>query len=143
MIKQLLIASIAIAYVVSQSMGCSTRNCATCENKKCTRCYNSMVDSLNQCAPTETLQTMNCALYGLGGECLMCKPGYALRMKGSGVQQQGFIQCVFLKNPIENCISAKQTPQGFNFCEMCQGGYPSFDGSHCRYWNAGLQTGLQ
>ena len=142
MFKQLLIASIAIAYVLSQGPVCNTRNCATCEAGKCTRCYNTFVDAFNNCAAVPPMQDKNCALYGLNAQCLMCNPGFALIMKGSGLQQ-GIIQCRYMSNPIRNCVSAKITPQGLTFCEMCQGGYPSISGASCGNWNPNLQTGLQ
>ena len=142
MFKQLFIASILIAFVVSQPRECKTRNCATCENAQCTRCYNSFVDSFNNCAAIPPLQDKNCALYGLNSQCLMCKPGFALKMKGTGLQQP-VVQCSYMSNPIRNCVSAKQTPQGLIFCEMCQGGYPSISGASCGNWNPNLQTGLQ
>ena len=104
-------------------------NCSFCYgNNLCRSCYQRKLITAPKgvyqiCSSTPLPASDPCLIYRDGGDCLRCKPGYAVVHNGGSLGQ-----CI--RGSIQNCLYQVYF-KGQMLCYSCLGGYPSSDESSC------------
>lgn len=106
------------------------KGCLSCEEGICLACYKRPI-AVGKCSPIE-YPFDPCIVYAATAQaevkCSICKQGW--------LQSQIKGQKLCTLGKIEGCIAGVHDEERGKYCNICDGGFPSKDGTECVNWHS-------